>query len=63
MLRWLLHEQRTTRQIVQRLNTLRMPTRTGQNAVWYVARVRCMLSHPIDTGQGHYRRTTSGVPR
>jgi hypothetical protein len=63
MLRWLLQEQSTTRQMVKRLNALKRPTRTGQNAVWHVASVRCMLSHPIDTGQGHDNKTKSGVPR
>jgi site-specific DNA recombinase len=63
MFRWLLQEQLTTRQIVKRLNTLRVPTRTGQNPVWHAASVRCMLSNPIYTGQGYYNRTKSGVPR
>jgi site-specific DNA recombinase len=63
MFRWLIQEQLTTRQIVKRLNTLKIPTRTGQNAVWHMASVRCMLSNPISTGQGHYNRTKSGVPR
>jgi len=63
MFRWLIQEQSTTRQIVKRLNALKIPTRTGQNAVWHVASVRCMLSNPIYTGQGHYNRTKSGVPR
>ena len=56
MFRWLIQEQLTTRQIVKRLNALKIPTRTGQNAVWHVASVRCMLSNPIYTGQGHYNR-------
>ena len=63
MFHWLIQEQLTTRQIVKRLNTLKIPTRTGQNAVWPMARVRCMLSNPIYTGQGHYNRTKSGIPR
>jgi site-specific DNA recombinase len=63
MFGWLIHEQLTTRQIVKRLNTLQIPTRTGQNAVWHAASVRGMLSNPIYTGQGHYNRTQSGVPR
>ena len=63
MFRWLIHEQLTTRQIVKRLNALKIPTRTGQNAVWHVASVRCMLSNPLYAGQGHYNRTKSGVPR
>ena len=63
MFRWLIQEQLTTRQIVKRLNALKIPTRTGQNAVWHVASVRCMLSNPIYTGQGYYNRTKSGVPR
>jgi len=63
MFRWLIQEQLTTRQIVKRLNTLKIPTRTGQNPVWHVASVRCMLSNPIYTGQGYYNRTKSGVPR
>jgi site-specific DNA recombinase len=63
MFRWLIQEQLTTRQIVKRLTALKIPTRTGQNAVWHVASVRCMLSNPIYTGQGHYNRTKSGVAR
>jgi site-specific DNA recombinase len=63
MFRWLIHEQLTTRQMVKRLNALKIPTRTGQHSVWHVASVRCMLSNPIYTGQGHYNRTRSGVPR
>ena len=63
MFRWLIQEQSTTRQIGKRLNALKIPTRTGQNAVWHVASVRCMLSNPIYTGQGHDNRTKSGVPR
>src|SRR2546427_3306482 len=63
MFRWLIQEQLTTRQIVKRLNALKIPTRTGQNAVWHVASVRCMLSNPIYTGQGYYNRTKAGVPR
>ena len=59
----MIQEQLTTRQIVKRLNALKIPTRTGQNAVWHVASVRCMLSNPIYTGQGHYNKTKSGVPR
>ena len=63
MCRWLIQEQWTTRQMVKRLNALKIPTRTGQNSVWHVASVRCMLSHPIYTGQGYDNRTKSGVPR
>lgn len=63
MFRWLIQEQLTTRQIVKRLHAPKIPTRTGQNQVWHAARVRCMLSNPIYTGQGHYNRTTSGVAR
>jgi site-specific DNA recombinase len=63
MFRWLIQEQLTTRQIVKRVNALKIPTRTGQNAVWHVASVRCMLGNPIYTGQGYYNRTKSGVPR
>src|SRR3989475_8072822 len=63
MFRWLIQEQLTTRQIVKRLNALKIPTRTGQNAVWHVASVRCMVSNSIYTGQGHYNKTKSGVPR
>ena len=63
MFHWLIHEQLTTRQIVKRLNALKIPTQTGQNSVWHVASVRCMLSNPIYTGQGPYNRTRSGVPR
>jgi site-specific DNA recombinase len=63
MLRWLIEEQLTTRPIVKRLNALQIPTRTGQNAVWHAASVRCMLNNPISTGQGYYNRTKSGVPR
>jgi site-specific DNA recombinase len=63
MFRWLTQEQLTTRQIVKRLNALRVPTRTGQNSVWHAARVRGMLNNPIYTGQGYYNRTKSGVPR
>src|SRR5437870_7393976 len=53
MFHWLIQEQLTTRQIVKRLNALKIPTRTGQNPVWHVASVRCMLSNPIYTGQGY----------
>jgi site-specific DNA recombinase len=63
MFRWLIQEQLTTRQIVKRLNALKIPTRTGHNSVWHVASVRCMLSNSIYTGQGYYNRTKSGVPR
>jgi site-specific DNA recombinase len=63
MFRWLIQEQWTTRQMVKRLNALKIPTRTGQNHVWHAASVRCMLSNPIYTGAGHYNRTRSGVPR
>lgn len=44
---WLIQEQLTTRQIVKRLNALKIPTRTGQNPVWHAASVRWMLSNPI----------------
>jgi site-specific DNA recombinase len=63
MFSWLIHEQLTTRQIVKRLNALKIPTRTGQNAVWHVASVRGMLSNPIYSGEGYYNRTQSGVAR
>jgi site-specific DNA recombinase len=63
MLRWLIQDQWTTRQMVKRLNTLKMPTRTGHNTVWPMASVRGMLSNPLSTGQGHYNRTKSGIPR
>jgi site-specific DNA recombinase len=63
MFRWLIQEQLTTRQIVKRLNALRVPTRTGQNAVWHAASVRGILNNSIYTGQGYYNRTKSGVPR
>ena len=63
MFRWLIQEQLTTRQIVKRLNTLKIPTRTGQNAGWHVASGRCMRSNPLYTGQGHDNRTTSGGAR
>jgi site-specific DNA recombinase len=63
MVRWLIQEQWTTRQIGKRLNARKIATRTGQNAVWHVASVRWMRSNPIYTGQGHYKRTKSGVPR
>jgi site-specific DNA recombinase len=60
---WLIQEQLTTRQIVKRLNARKIATRTGQNPVWHVASVRCMLSNPLYTGEGHYNKTKSGVPR
>src|SRR5207247_9207400 len=60
---WLIQEQLTTRQIVKRLNALKIPTRTAQNPVWHAASVRCMLSNPIYTGQGYYNRNKSGVLR
>jgi site-specific DNA recombinase len=63
MFRWLIQEQLTTRQIVKRLNALRVPTRTGQNPVWHAASVRGILNNSIYTGQGYYNRTKSGVPR
>src|SRR5262245_64944195 len=63
MFRWLIQEQLTTRQIVKRLNALRVPTRTGQNSVWHAASVRCMLSNSIYTAQGLYNRTKSVVRR
>ncbi|HSF30714.1 MAG TPA: recombinase family protein [Candidatus Tectomicrobia bacterium] len=63
MFRWLIQEQLTTRQIVKRLHARKISTRTGQNPVWHVASVRGMLSNPLYTGQGHYNKTTSGVPR
>jgi len=63
MFRWLIEEQLTTRQIVKRLNALKIPTRTGQNPVWHAASVRGMLNNSIYTGQGYYNRTKSGVPR
>jgi site-specific DNA recombinase len=52
MVRCLLEEQRTTRQIVQRLNALKSPTRTGQHPVWPAASVRCMLNNPLYPGEG-----------
>ena len=63
MCRGLLQEQLTTRQIVKRLHTLKIPTRPGQNAGWHVASGRCLRSHPLYTGQGHDNRTTSGGAR
>ena len=63
MFRWLLQEPWTTRQMVKRVNALKIPTCTGQHSVWHVARGRCMLRNPIDTGQGYYHSTTAGVPR
>jgi site-specific DNA recombinase len=63
MFRWLIDEQLTTRQIVKRLNARKIPTRTGQHAVWHAASVRGMLTNPIYTGQGAYNRTKAGVPR
>jgi len=53
MFHWLIQEPLTTRQMVKRLNALQIPTRTGQNPVWHVASVRCMLSNPLYTGQGY----------
>jgi site-specific DNA recombinase len=53
MCRWLMQAQRTTRQLVKRLNALRVPTRTGQNPVWHAASVRGMRNNPIYTGQGY----------
>jgi site-specific DNA recombinase len=46
---WLMQEQLTTRQIVKRLNALRVPTRTGQHSVWHAASVRSILNNPIYT--------------
>lgn len=63
MVRWLIQEQLTTRQIVKRWNALRVPTRTGHNPVWHAASVRGRLSNPMYTGPGYYNRTQSGVPR
>src|SRR5919198_557209 len=63
MFRWLSEEQLTTRQIGKRLHALQIPTRTGQNAVWHAASVRGMLTNPISTAPGAYKRTKSGVPR
>jgi len=63
MCRWLIHEPWTTRQMVKRLTTRKIPTCTGQNTVWHVASVRCLRSNPISTGQGHYNRSKSGVAR
>jgi len=63
MFQWLLQEQLTTRQIVKRLNTLKIPTRTEQNVVWHAASVRSILTNPIYTGDGFYNKTKTGVPR
>jgi site-specific DNA recombinase len=60
---WLLHEQLTTRQIVKRLNTQHVPTRTGRNQVWHAASVRSILTNVIYTGHGYYNKTKTGVPR
>jgi hypothetical protein len=49
---WLLHEQLTTRQIVQRLNVPHVPTRTGQNHGGHAASVRSILTKVIYTGHG-----------
>ena len=63
MLTWLLQEQLTTRQIVKRLNTLKIPTQTGRNQVWHAASVRHMLTNLIYTGQGYYNKTTRSTSR
>lgn len=63
MFQWLLQEQLTTRQIVKRLNSLQIPTRTRQNAVWHAASVQSILTNPIYTGNGFYNKTKTGVPR
>jgi site-specific DNA recombinase len=47
MFHWVIQEPRTTRQMVKRLNALKIPTRTGQHPGWPVARVRWMLSNPL----------------
>ena len=47
---WLLHEQLTTRQIVQRFNAQPIPTRTGQKHVGPAASVRSILPKRISTG-------------
>src|SRR5262249_35109097 len=56
MFRWLIEEQLTTRQIVKRLNALKIPTRTGQNPV--VGHCHC-----ASTIRGQFRRCTTHQSR
>jgi len=57
MFNWLIKEQLSTRQIVKRLNTLKIPTRTQNNSVWHPSSVRHILRNQIYTGKGYYNKT------
>ncbi|MCB0314484.1 MAG: recombinase family protein [Calditrichaeota bacterium] len=63
MFRWLIQEQMSTRQIVKRLNALKIPTRTQKKPVWHTATVGGILNNPIYTGRGYFNKTENGAPR
>jgi site-specific DNA recombinase len=61
MFQWLITEQLSTRQIVKRLNQLKIPTNTQRNSVWQPSSVRSILTNFIYTGRGYYNKTKRGV--
>jgi site-specific DNA recombinase len=61
MYQWLITEQLSSRQIVNRLTQLKIPTRTQRNSVWHPGSVRSILTNPIYTGSAYYNKTQRGV--
>jgi site-specific DNA recombinase len=60
MFNWLITEQLSTRQIVKRLNRLKLPTQK-QNGVWYPSTVCRILRNEIYTGEGYYNKTKKTI--
>jgi site-specific DNA recombinase len=46
---------------IERLNQLKIPTKTQRNSVWHPTSVRGILTNPIYTGIGYYNKTQRGV--
>jgi site-specific DNA recombinase len=61
MFQWLITEQLSSRQIVKRLNQLKIPTCTQQNSMWQQSSVRSILTNHIYTGRGYYNKTKRSV--
>jgi site-specific DNA recombinase len=60
MFNWLITEQLSTRQIVIRLNHLKLPT-PKQNTAWHPSTVSRMLRNEIYTGEGYYNKTQKAM--
>ncbi len=59
----MVEEQRSCRQLPQRLNETQTPPPSGKKPVWHVASVRNMLSNRVYAGPARYNYRQPGLPK